>query len=185
MINCPNIREFGSQEFHNENINGIIIDDTFNLIISFSKQKEFKVWNKENLQLISTVKGHNEIINGWDYNDETEILTTFGSTEIIEWDLNEIQKIRTIKISSGVLYENSFLFTQNQKTILSMENNGTLYLIDFNNFSIELSTGNYFFNESKLIGLTQIPNYIYGSKSSEYLFTSNKNKEMILWDREF
>jgi hypothetical protein len=61
--------------------------------------------------LISTVKGHNEIINGWDYNDETEILTTFGSTEIIEWDLNEIQKIRTLKISSGVLFENSILFT--------------------------------------------------------------------------
>ena len=65
-----------------------------------------------------------------------------------------------------------------------MENNGTLYIIDFNNFSIESSTGNFFFIESKLIGLSQIPNYIYGSKSSKYLFTSNKNKEMILWDRE-
>ncbi len=61
--------------------------------------------------MISTVKGHNEIINGWDYNNNTEILTIFGSTEIIEWDLNEIQKIRTLKISSGVLYENSYIFT--------------------------------------------------------------------------
>ncbi len=89
MVQCPVLHEYGDNEFHLENIKGIIVDKTNNLIFSFSSQKYFKIWRKDDLKLITTTFGHSEIINGWDYDNNTETLTTFATKEIIIWDMKE------------------------------------------------------------------------------------------------
>ncbi len=65
----------------------MIIDENNKQIITFSKENYFKVWDQDTLVLKSTVYGHQEVINGWDYNQNTNLLTTFGITEIIEWNV--------------------------------------------------------------------------------------------------
>ena len=91
MVKCPVLHEFGDTQFHLENIKGIIVDKTNNLIYSFSSEKYFKIWRKNDLKLIATAPSHTEIINGWDYDNFTQTLTTFSSSEIIIWDIKEIK----------------------------------------------------------------------------------------------
>ena len=67
IISCPLIREYVNEDFHQNNIVGIIIVDLKNVIYSFSHEKQFKVWKKDNLQLMATVSGHLDPIIAWNY----------------------------------------------------------------------------------------------------------------------
>ncbi len=136
IVSCPIMRENGNEDFHLNNINGIIIDDLKNVIYSFSREKQFKVWKKENLQLKATVSGHSDPIIRWSVDINTNTLTTYAETEIIIWNMDQIKMIDTIIINHGVISQYSF-YDSKKNILVSQESNGKFF---FYNYSIFQTT---------------------------------------------
>ncbi len=133
---CPKIMVFG-QDYYNSKINGLIIDQERNIILTFSDNNIIKIWNLINGSLIYQFIDHIGKIMGiyFDYLDNI-MISYADNGELFIWDFLGANIKSSIYIKQGFITKNSFYQKIDNIFIIYYKNNN-FGIVKIDNYNIQ------------------------------------------------